>query len=369
MALGFNDGVQQRVPDRAMQKRATPRVLLSFFGDGYEQRVPLGINNAEEEYTVTFRTRAKVDIDNIAAFFNRMKGTEYFNFNVPDTNSGGEKGMTVYCPDYSLSYDYGEFYSISAIFKRVYGTANKTIGIPLYTLTINTKVASLGGSAKPSVPNNTVLYTRYTPTTLIYSYKASPANSIVTITRNIPSVFTNTLGTTGSLILTGQVPDAAVPQPIPVSTVSLIATRNAPSLLNTGVPSIPVGSIIITRNLPSLRDSGRPSPGSKDFRLTRTVPTMYPIYDGSSRLGSPNALPLSLLAVITAFESGDKFRQDGVPSPADSCTVVFGNFGSVTLTRLAGFENTTITIPMYFSNSNGGTYDTKNIYYNLVMTP
>jgi phage-related protein len=118
MAIGFSDGVAQRVPDRSMARRTMPKVLLANFGDGYEQRIPSGINSLGEEYTVTFKTRPKLDIDNMTAFFDTQKGTTNFSFTIP--NSAGEKTIKVVCSDYSLSFEYDNFYTIEATFRRVY---------------------------------------------------------------------------------------------------------------------------------------------------------------------------------------------------------------------------------------------------------
>jgi phage-related protein len=121
MAIGFNDGVANRIPDRTMQKRSTARVLLASFGDGYEQRLPLGINTLNQEYGVTFRTRPKAEIDDIVTFLEGTKGANSFNFTVPNTNStNNESTIKVVCADFSTTYEYDEFYTLEATFRRVY---------------------------------------------------------------------------------------------------------------------------------------------------------------------------------------------------------------------------------------------------------
>lgn len=121
MAIGFSDGVATRVPDRAMQKRSTAKILLAQFGDGYEQRLPLGINNLQQEYTVTFKTRPKADIDDIATFLQNTKGANNFNFTVPDTNGvGNETTIKVVCSEFNTTYEYDDFYTLDATFRRVY---------------------------------------------------------------------------------------------------------------------------------------------------------------------------------------------------------------------------------------------------------
>lgn len=121
MAIGFSDGVSTRIPDRAMRKRSTAKVLLAQFGDGYEQRLPLGINNLQQEYQVTFKTRPKVDIDDIVTFLQNTKGANSFNFTVPDTNGvSNETTIKVVCSEFEMTYEYDDFYSLEATFRRVY---------------------------------------------------------------------------------------------------------------------------------------------------------------------------------------------------------------------------------------------------------
>lgn len=121
MAIGFSDGVTTRIPDRAMRKRSTAKVLLAQFGDGYEQRLPLGLNNLQQEYTVTFKTRPKVDIDDIATFLQNTKGANNFNFTVPDTNGvSNETTIKVVCSEFEMIYEYDDFYTLEATFRRVY---------------------------------------------------------------------------------------------------------------------------------------------------------------------------------------------------------------------------------------------------------
>jgi len=77
---------------------------------------------------VSFGTRTKEEIDDIVGYFDSLKGSTSFNFTIPDSNqtsdvgslTAGETTVKVVCDDFSLSYDYGDFYSCSAKFRRVY---------------------------------------------------------------------------------------------------------------------------------------------------------------------------------------------------------------------------------------------------------
>lgn len=122
MALGFTDlTATRRIPDKTMTRKTSPKRYTANFGDGYSQRIAQGLNPLDETYSVTFKTRPKAEIDDIVAFFDSKQGVTNFSFTIPDTNGGGnETTIKVICEDYSISYDYDDFYSCTAQFKRVY---------------------------------------------------------------------------------------------------------------------------------------------------------------------------------------------------------------------------------------------------------
>jgi phage-related protein len=108
-------------PDKSFSNVFKPRVHLATFGDGYEQRLVDGINSIPQEFTLQFNKRTKEEVDNIIAFLESLKGATSFNFTIPDTNSSGdERTLRVVCDNFQQSYDYGDFYSCSAKFRRVY---------------------------------------------------------------------------------------------------------------------------------------------------------------------------------------------------------------------------------------------------------
>ena len=89
MAIGFTatNVLTKVVPDRSLTNTATPNVRTAQFGDGYQQRAVVGINNITEEYTLSFANRNKAAADDIVAFFAAKNGVSAFNFTIPDTNS------------------------------------------------------------------------------------------------------------------------------------------------------------------------------------------------------------------------------------------------------------------------------------------
>jgi phage-related protein len=124
MTIGFiYTGTTYATPDKSLGRSSKPKVLTASFGDGYEQRIADGINSVKESYTLTFKTRPKEDIDDIVAFLDNQKGVSNFTLTLPDTNNTtrtGEKDVKVVCADYSTSYVYDNFYSLSVNLKRVF---------------------------------------------------------------------------------------------------------------------------------------------------------------------------------------------------------------------------------------------------------
>jgi|TARA_R110002167_G_scaffold208084_1_gene412145 phage-related protein len=121
MALGFTVGATNVSPDKQLNRSTAPKVKLATFGDGYEQRLRNGINSLSETYSLSFNNRSKNDIDDIVAFFDTQHGVVPFNFTIPDSNgTGSETTIKVVCDTYTQKYDYDNFYSATATFRRVY---------------------------------------------------------------------------------------------------------------------------------------------------------------------------------------------------------------------------------------------------------
>lgn len=132
MTIGFiYTGTTFATPDKSFTRDVAPAVLTAKFGDGYEQRIPDGINTVRETISLTFTARPKAEIDDIKAFLDTTQSVTKFSLIVPDSNvtsnpSGpagiGEKELKVVCTGYNISYDYGDFYSLNMECKRVYET-------------------------------------------------------------------------------------------------------------------------------------------------------------------------------------------------------------------------------------------------------
>lgn len=125
MALGFSTGSsfgnRTIIPDKGMSRSNEPVIFKAEFGDGYQQRIANGINNLKQEFSVSFATREKAEIDDIVGFFESTNGVTAFDFTFADTNaSGNEETVKVYVSQFTQNWDYDDFYTLSATFVRVY---------------------------------------------------------------------------------------------------------------------------------------------------------------------------------------------------------------------------------------------------------
>ena len=122
MAVGFDISGSLGVvrPDKGFTRQSQPRIFITEFGDGYEQRLVNGINNLVENYSLSFNNRTKEDIDDITAFFATKGAVTAFTFTIPDSNNSGETAVKVVCDSWSQSYRVGDFYACTAQFRRVY---------------------------------------------------------------------------------------------------------------------------------------------------------------------------------------------------------------------------------------------------------
>jgi phage-related protein len=124
MAIGFTTtstyGSRQIIPDKGLGRQSTPRVRVAKFGDGYEQRIADGINPIQETFNISFNNRTKEEIDDITGYLGSLGGVSSFSFTIPDDNAAGELTVKVVCDSYNQNYQYGDFYSANATFRRVY---------------------------------------------------------------------------------------------------------------------------------------------------------------------------------------------------------------------------------------------------------
>lgn len=98
-------------------KASRPALRVSRFGDGYEQRVTLGINQNPKVWSVTWQYLTETDSDTIEAFLDaRAADGESFDWTPPDE-------ATAYkwvCTDWNKQIDFPTLATISATFRQVF---------------------------------------------------------------------------------------------------------------------------------------------------------------------------------------------------------------------------------------------------------
>ena len=118
---GFSSPVQ---PDRGFTRETTPNVIRAVFGDGYEQRKVLGINNNKEVFNCTFNNRPNTETDDLEAFLRSTNGVTNFIFTIPDSNEGsGELDIKVVCDKWTKTINVPTLANIDATFREVFEPA------------------------------------------------------------------------------------------------------------------------------------------------------------------------------------------------------------------------------------------------------
>ena len=112
-------GFSAAVPvDKGFTRQSTPKIHMADFGDGYTQRIADGINNLQQTMEVSFSTRPKAEIDDLVAFFESLGGVNKFEMTIDDSN--GNETIKVLCQQWSQTWAFDNFYSLSATFVRCY---------------------------------------------------------------------------------------------------------------------------------------------------------------------------------------------------------------------------------------------------------
>ena len=103
-------------PTYGLQKRSSPVVRTVRFGDGYEQRTSLGINQNPKIYSLTFEV-SETDADTIETFLDaRAADNASFDFTPPGEGSSSK----FVCENWSKSIPYLNRASIQATFREVF---------------------------------------------------------------------------------------------------------------------------------------------------------------------------------------------------------------------------------------------------------
>jgi len=118
----FIDGFTRPVvPDRNYKRTRKPNIRVTKFGDGYEQRKPIGINNIQETYTLSFVNRPDTEIDDLNSFFEELNSTDTLIFRDEDSNGPSPtQDIVVVCESWDVTTPNSGVRSLTATFRRVY---------------------------------------------------------------------------------------------------------------------------------------------------------------------------------------------------------------------------------------------------------
>ena len=116
--LTFPDHLLGTSPEtyEPMQLEKEPKVKVSKFGDGYEQRVADGINNNLQKWTISFTKRNDTDVGSVYDFLEARAAVESF-----DWTPRGEGATRVFvCRKWTRRFDvYNVVQGISFVLEEV----------------------------------------------------------------------------------------------------------------------------------------------------------------------------------------------------------------------------------------------------------
>ena len=103
-------------PTYGLQKTSAPTVRTVRFGDGYEQRLSLGLNQNPKSYNLTFEV-SETDADTIETFLDaRAADSASFDFTPPGESSSSK----FVCEQWNKSIPYLNRATIQATFREVF---------------------------------------------------------------------------------------------------------------------------------------------------------------------------------------------------------------------------------------------------------
>ena len=103
-------------PTYGIQKRSAPNVRKVQFGDGYESRFTLGINQDPKVYNLTFEV-SETDSDTIETFLD-ARAADFASFDFTPPGEGSSSKFV--CEAWSKSIPYLNRATIQATFRQVF---------------------------------------------------------------------------------------------------------------------------------------------------------------------------------------------------------------------------------------------------------
>jgi phage-related protein len=104
------------VPDFGLSKKSEPAIRNVQFGDGYSQRLVVGLNQSPKEWNLTWVNRSNADITAIETFLDARAGAQSFTWTPPD-------GATAYkfiAQSWNRKLEYAGISTLDATFRQVF---------------------------------------------------------------------------------------------------------------------------------------------------------------------------------------------------------------------------------------------------------
>ena len=105
-------------PTYGIQKRSAPNVRKVQFGDGYESRFTMGINQDPKVYNLTFEV-SETDSDTIETFLD-ARAADFASFDFTPPGEGSSSKFV--CETWSKSIPYLNRATVTATFEQVFET-------------------------------------------------------------------------------------------------------------------------------------------------------------------------------------------------------------------------------------------------------
>ena len=104
-------------PSYGAQKKSEPTVRTVQYGDGYQARLTMGLNQNPKEWTLEWKNITESEADTIEAFLDaRADDNAAFDWSPPD-DSETYKWI---CPSWSKTLPYSNLANIQATFREVF---------------------------------------------------------------------------------------------------------------------------------------------------------------------------------------------------------------------------------------------------------
>jgi len=108
-------------PDFGLSKKSKPNVKSVRFGDGYEQRLSVGVQQDPKIWSLTWSTLSDSDADAIELFFTLQQGSQAFIWSPSLDTSTYPTGTKKYvCRQWQRSFKSSNINEIKADFEQVF---------------------------------------------------------------------------------------------------------------------------------------------------------------------------------------------------------------------------------------------------------